>query len=331
MGTIHDVARRAGVGVGSVSRFLNGTSVKPGTAARIEAAIAELGFVVNRAARGLARGRIPTIAVLVPFVPHPSSAELVRGIVESARGTGLPVSLYDVQQPEHLDDHLSALCGDLRPEALIIVSLQLTPTQSARLDAADLHPVFLDAYSPRHPSVTADDEHGGHLGTSHLLGLGHRRIAFLGDGESPAPLPTASERRRAGYRAAMAEAGLPVPDGYEPPGRSSADPSAGRAHGLLSLPEPPTAIVAASRIQALGALRAARERGLEVPEHLSVLGIDDTGTAEHVGLSTVRQPLRAMSAQALEMVAALMRDRDVNPLHVVAEPQLVAGDTTARA
>ncbi len=331
MSTIHDVARRADVGVGTVSRFLNGTPVRPATAARIEAAISELGFVANRAARGLARGRIPTIAVLVPFVTQPSTFERVRGIIESARGTGLPVSLYDVERPEHLEDHLRALCGDLRPEALVIVSLQITDEQCSWLEAASLRPVFLDAYSPDHPSVTIDDELGGHLGTSHLLDLGHRRIAFLGDEESTDLQFTSSARRRRGYRSAMTEAGLAVREGYESLGRHGADPAAAQARELLSLPEPPTAIVAASDTQALGALRAARERGLRVPEDLSVLGFDDIETAEYAGLSTVRQPLRAMSAQVLEMVGTLMAGGDVEPPHHVAELTLVTRGTTGPA
>lgn len=331
MSTIHDVARRAEVGVGSVSRFLNGTPVKPGTAARIEAAIAELGFVVNRAARGLARGRIPTIAVLVPFVAHPSGAERVRGIVESARGTGLPVSLFDVERPEHLDGHLHALCGDLRPESLIVVSLHLTDEQSGSLEAAGLRPVFLDAYSPRHPSVTTDEEHGGRLGTSYLLKLGHRRIAFLGEDEGPGGELIASESRRRGYRAAMAEAGLPTPDGDESLARHGADHTSARARDVLAMPEPPTAIIAASDSWALGALRAARERGLAVPERLSVLSLDDSGAAEHAGLSVLRQPLRAMSSLAVEMVQTLVARGGVEPLHRVVEPELVARSTTAPA
>lgn len=332
MSTIHDVARRADVGVGTVSRFLNGsTSVKPATAARIQAAIADLGFVTNRAARGLARGRIPTIAVLVPFVTQPSTFQRVRGIIESARSTGLPVSLYDVEQAEHLDDHLCALCGDLRPEALIVVSLRLTDEQCQRLALADLHPVFLDTASAEHPSVTIDDRHGGRLGAEALLAMGHRRIAFVGDEESTELQFTSSARRRLGYQDALRQAGLAVDRRYESLGPHGADPAAAQAQQLLNLAEPPTAIMAASDTQALGALRAARELGLRVPDDLSVLGFDDIEPAEYAGLSTVRQPLRAMSTRAVTMVRAIMAGETIEPLHEIAELELVLRSTTGPA
>lgn len=331
MSTIHDVAHRAEVGVGTVSRYLNGTLVKPATAARIEEAIASLDFVTNRSARGLARGRVPTIAVLIPFMAQPSTFERVRGIIEGARSTGLPVSLYDVERPEHLDDHLRALCGDLRPEALIIVSLTISPEQRGSLAAAGLRPVFLDGYFAGYPSVTIDDRHGGRLGTSYLLGLGHRRIAFLGDVELGDHRDASSARRRQGYHDALVDAGLPVRAEYESLGVHGAVPAAAQATALLCLPDPPTAVFAASDTQALGVLRAARELGRRVPEDLSVLGFDDIETAEYVGLSTVRQPLRAMSVTAVELVRTLMSGGTIEPLNQTAELELVARGTTGPA
>ncbi|HEY0186647.1 MAG TPA: LacI family DNA-binding transcriptional regulator [Cellulomonas sp.] len=302
MSTIHDVARVAGVGVGTVSRHLNGTAVRPATAARIERAIGQLGFVANRAARGLARGRLPTIAVLIPYVTQPSAVERVRGVLDAARGTGLPVSLYDVERPEHLTAHLHALCGDLRPEGLLVVSLTLGPTQVAALDAAEVRTVFLDAQQPGHANLVVDDVAGGRLATEHLISLGHTRIAFLGDREDSALRFTSSALRRRGYREAMASAGLSVGPGNESLGEHGAEPAAEQARALLGRADPPSAVVAASDTQALGVLRAAREAGVRVPVECSVLGFDDIEAAASSGLSTVRQPLAEMSARAVDLL-----------------------------
>jgi DNA-binding LacI/PurR family transcriptional regulator len=327
--TIRDVARHAEVGVGTVSRYLNGAPVKPKTAARIDAAITELAFVTNRAARGLARGRVPTIGVLLPFVTSPSAMERVRGIIEHARPTGLPVSIFDVEQPHQLDEHVHAMCHDLRPEALLVVSLHLGDEHLAALEASRLEPVFLDVEQPGRPMVTVDDVEGGRIATRHLLDLGHERIAFVGDHESSSLAFTSSARRRRGYAEVLTEAGVSVPDTYTALGLHGADPAAASTQELLSGDQPPTAIFAASDTQALGAMRAAREMGLRVPEDLSVIGFDDIESAHWSGLTTVRQPLREMSGQAMEMVQDLMQGCTPDPLQRTGALELVARGTTA--
>jgi LacI family transcriptional regulator len=328
--TIRDVARHAEVGVGTVSRYLNGSSVKPKTAQRIDAAIEDLSFVANRAARGLARGRVPTIGVLLPFVTSPSALERMRGIIEHARDTGLPVSIFDVEQPHHVDEHIDAMCHDLRPEALLVVSIRLSDAQLATLEQAQIHPVFLDVEQPGHPMVTVDDVEGGRIATRHLIDLGHRRIAFVGDHEHTSRLGfTSSARRRHGYAEVLAAAGIEVPAAYAALGEHGADPAADSTRALMALDQPPTAIFAASDTQALGVLRAAREIGLRVPEDLSVIGFDDIESAHWSGLTTVRQPLREMSGQAMELVTDLMRSRTPEPLQREGRLELVTRGTTA--
>ncbi len=315
--------------MGTVSRYLNGAPVKPKTAQRIDAAVEELSFVANRFARGLRRGRVPTIGILVPFVTSPSVLERVRGIIEHARSTGLPVSIFDVEQASQLDEHVHAMCHDLRPEALLVVSLRLDDAQLAALAAADLRPVFLDVEQPGHPTVTVDDVQGGRLATRHLVDLGHRRIAFVGDHESSHLAFTSSTRRRAGYAEVLAASGITVPVGYVALGPHGADSAALSTRALLGLADPPTAVFAASDTQALGALRAARELDVRVPEDLSIVGFDDIESAHWSGLTTVRQPLRAMSGQAMELVVDLMQGRTPDPLHRTGELELVRRGTTA--
>jgi LacI family transcriptional regulator len=190
--------------------------------------------------------------------------------------------------------------------------------------------VFLDVEQPGHPMVTVDDVEGGRIATRHLIDLGHRRIAFVGDHEHTSRLGfTSSARRRHGYAEVLAAAGIEVPAAYAALGEHGADPAADSTRALMALDQPPTAIFAASDTQALGVLRAAREIGLRVPEDLSVIGFDDIESAHWSGLTTVRQPLREMSGQAMELVTDLMRSRTPEPLQREGRLELVTRGTTA--
>jgi len=328
--TIHDVARRAGVGVGTVSRMVNGGhQVGPRTAARVQAAIDELGYLPSRKGRAFARGRTASIAVLVPFVTHPSAVERVSGLIDGFRSTGLPVSLADVESPEHQHEHLAALAGDLRPEGLVVVSLRLTAQEIADLHHGGVRPVLIDAEAEGLTSFVVDDLAGGRIAVEHLLDLGHRRVAFVGDLEHDRFGFVSSELRHRGYVEALTGAGIDRRDDYERTGRHGQDTACQQARELLSLRQPPTAVFAASDTQALGVLQAVREVGLRVPRDLSVIGFDDIAVAELTGLTTVHQPLVESGRRAATAVIEQMADPDRPADRVVLPTRLVERDTTA--
>ncbi len=328
--TIYDVARHAGVAVTTVSRVMNNTGqVRGQTRDRVMAAVEELGYRPNRSARGLARRRVAAVAALIPFVSHSSAVHRVRGMVDGLRGSGLPLSLFDVEQPEHQHEHLRALTGDLRPEGLVVVSLHLTDEERAWLESAGLRPVLVDTEAEGLSSVVIDDEGGGELATSHLIELGHERIAFVGDLEHDRFGFTSSRRRHEGYLRALAAGGIERRPEYERTGRHGHDTA--RVHGLelFQLAEPPTAVFAASDTQALGVLQAARESGLRVPEDLSVVGFDDIDVAAYAGLSTVRQPLVESGREAVRLVEAERAEPSAPAQRHLMEIDLVRRETTA--
>lgn len=340
--TIHDVAKRAGVGVGTVSRLLNGGhQVSPQTQERVRAAIAELGFTPSRRGQAFARGRTSTIVALVPFVTHPSAVERVTGLIDGLRATGLPVSIADVERPEHQTEHLVSLTEDQRPEGMVVVSLHLTEDELARLATVGLRPVLIDAEAPGLSCIVIDDVLGGRLATEHLLELGHRRIGFVGDLPRDRFGFTSSERRHRGYAEALADAGVDARQGYERTGRHGEETAREQARGLLELPERPTAVFAASDTQALGVLHAARALGIDVPGELSIVGFDDVAVAELVGLTTVRQPLVESGQVAARIVTEQITDparpaeRHEQPLELVergttgAPPRRRRGQPTA--
>ncbi len=330
MVAIQDVARHAGVAVATVSRVMNNTGqVRAETRIRVLAAVEELGYRPNRNARGLARGRMATVAALVPFVTHPSAFARVQGMVEASRHHGMPVSLFDVESPEHQGEHLRALTGDLRPEGLVIVSLRPTDEECDWLRTAGLRPVLLDAEHEEFSSVCIDDEAGGVLATEHLLELGHERVGFIGDLEHDRFGFTASERRHRGYLRALATSGVVPRTDYVRTGPHGRDTARRHAHALLDLAEPPTAIFAASDTQALGVLEAARERGLRVPEDLSVVGFDDVDIATYANLTTIRQPLVESGRQAARLVEEERADPGRPAGRLILDIDLVVRGTTA--
>jgi len=331
--TIRDVAARAGVGVGTVSRIVNGgEQVSPATRERVLAAIEELDFRPSRRGQAFARGRTSTVAVLVPFVTHPSATERVSGLIQGLRDTHIPVSIADVELPEHQHDHLRALSADLRPEGLVVVSLHLTDEELDGLGAGGVRPVLIDAEAPGLSCFVIDDERGGRIATEHLVDLGHRRIGFVGDLEHDTFGFTSSERRHRGYLEALATAGLVPREEYQRTGRHGRDTALAATMRLLDLDEPPTAVFAASDTQALGVLQAARERGLRVPEDLSVVGFDDIGVAALVDLTTVRQPLVESGREAARVVVEQIKDpARVAERHEMPLELVVRGTTTHAA
>ena len=323
--TIRDVAGRAGVSVATVSRVINDSArVNPETRARVLAAIDDLDFQRSSTARNLSIGRSQGIGVIAPFFTTPSVVERLRGVVGGLARRGYDLLLFDVEAPEQRADALRDFARRDRLDGLIVISLPLSDEDVDRLQRADLPVVLVDVAHPRLPHVVIDDVHGGRLATEHLLAKGHRRIGFLGDlPENPFGF-TSSERRRRGYELALRDAGIePGCETSSQLGPYGLDEARPLAEALLRRDDPPTAIFAASDMQAVGVLRCARELGLRVPEDIAVIGFDDIDVADLLELTTVRQPLWDSGARGAEALLLAIEDgrrepvRQLEPLAVV--------------
>ncbi len=315
MPTIVDVAKEAGVGVGTVSRVLNDhPRVSPSTRARVEEAIDKLGYRPNPLARALSTGQTTSISVLVPYFTSDSAVLRIRGLVDAFRNSGYQMTLHDVESPAEVQKRLTDPTGMAFSAGLIVISLRLSDEELTTLRKLDAPAVFIDTRAEGFDSFAIDNVAGGRLATEHLIGLGHERIAFVGD---PASLGVfdSSALRRQGYEEALRAAGLtfdPNLTALGPHGRSVAHQL---TNTLLDLDRRPTAIFAASDTQALGVLEAARLRGLDVPDDLSVIGFDDVEVAQYVGLTTVHQPLYQSGLIGGETLLRNMKDGD-DPEHV---------------
>jgi LacI family transcriptional regulator len=290
---IRDVAARAGVGVGTVSRVLNDApGVAHATRERVRAVMDELGYRPSSTARNLSLGRTQTLGVVAPFFTSPSVVERLRGIDDVIGDSAYDLTLFNIETLEQRHAALRRFARRTRIDGVIVISLPLTAAEVRAMGRDGLPAVLVDVANSDLPHVAIDDVEGGAIATRHLLHAGHRQIAFVGDVKDIEFGFASSERRLEGFQSALRDAGVALLPGYVkrgPFGRASASRL---ARQLLALRRRPTAIFAASDVQAFGVLDAAARAGLAVPEDLSVIGFDDIELASAIGLTTVRQPLR---------------------------------------
>jgi LacI family transcriptional regulator len=290
---IRDVAERAGVGVGTVSRVLNESpGVASATRVRVRAVMEELGYRPSPTARNLSLGRTQTLGVIAPFFTSPSVVERLRGIDDVVGGSPYDLTLFNLDTLDQRRAALRRFARRDRVDGIIVISLPLSPTEVRALQRDGVPAVLIDVAHALVPNVAIDDVAGGAIAARHLLEAGHRHVAFVGDVEDNAFAFASSQRRLEGFRRALDAAGVALPASHVRRGPFGREIAVELTRQLLALRRPPTAIFAASDVQAFGVLDAAARAGLAVPGDLSVIGFDDIELAAAIGLTTVRQPLR---------------------------------------
>src|ERR1700733_7789992 len=327
--TIRDVARHAKVGVGTVSRVLNDSPmVSEDARRRVHRTIDELGYRRSSTARNLSLGRTQMIGVVAPFFTSNSVLERLRGVVHKLRDhSDYDLVLFDVETIPQRNDAFSSFARTDRVDGLLVMSLRPNDEEVERLHREGMPVVLVDVRHPALPRIVIDDVLGGQLATEHLLDRGHTRIGFIGDAPTPFGF-TSSEHRRQGMARALRRAGIKRRDDYEMRGPHGREEARDLAERLLRLPDPPTAIFAASDVQAMGVLAAARSMRLRVPQDLAVIGFDDIEVAEVLGLTTVHQPLRETGARGVELLLAAIDGMGSEPTEELAPLTVIVRRTT---
>lgn len=326
--TIYDVAKTAGVGVGTVSRVLNNsTRVSAETQEKVLTAIRELGFRPSKVARHLSTGiQHRNVGAIMPFIAQPSFVERLRGMQMALNHhkNEFNLVLYNVSEPDRYHEQILHIVEQAAVDGLIIATLNITDEQQELLSQSSIPFVMLsDARGDRYNSIDLDNIHGGYLATQHLLELGHGRIAYVGDEFSnPFGFPT-SELRYKGYLSALKQYDRPFDPEYVRLGTHGEETAYKLTKQLLALPAPPSAIFAMSDIQAIGCIQAIRDTGLRVPEDISVIGFDDVLLSRYVGLTTVRQHLEQSGYLGMQLLLDLLltpgdvTPRELPPLELV--------------
>ena len=288
--------------------------------------IDRLGYRPSHAAAALVRGTPHTVAVIVTHLTRPSTVVRVASALAALEDQGYDTIVCNVDTPLERDRHLESLLPTHRADGVLTICLPFSREQLDQFSRASVALVSVDAVNPGVPQTVVDNVLGGRLATEHLIGLGHRRIAFVGDlvfGRPPADLD-----HLLGAPAARIPAG-PVRRRHQGGGPWFAGPhdaatAAEQAAELLKSPDPPSAIFAASDTQAIGVLAAAERLGVVVPDQLSVVGFDDIEVAAFLGLSTVRQPLGLSGSEGARRLCSLLRGERVHPLRQELSIELVA-------
>lgn len=305
--TIRDVAARAGVSTATVSRVLAGLGhPRPETTAAVQAAVEALRYRPSGVARSLRMQQTRTLGLIVTDIQNPFFPELVQAADQAARGLGYSILLGSAAYDEGRARHYLDLMVDRRVDGMIVASSQIAAASSDWLLASPVPVVVLNAEPGGLPVplITSDSRGGARLAAEHLLGLGHRRLAYVrGLASFSADVP-----RLDGFRAACLAAGLHPGDWLELRGDGQVEGGERAAHELLARHDRTTAIACYNDTTAIGVLRALRAAGIGVPADISVIGCDDIAAASWVtpALTTVAQQKAEMGRLAVERLAALL-------------------------
>jgi DNA-binding LacI/PurR family transcriptional regulator len=330
--SLKHVAALAGVSVKTVSNVVNGYQhVTESTRTRVQQAIDELNYRPNLVARNLRQGRTDVIALALPELDLPYFAELARSVIKAAEEIGWTVL---IDQTDGLAEREQLMLGGSFGrliDGLIFSPITLGADDlERRRDTTPLVLLGERVYDGPADHVSIDNVAAARVATDHLIGLGRRRIAAIGDQVQPT-YQTAHLRLR-GYLEALAGAGLPAPPEWRPPvERYHRADGAAAMHRLLDLPEPPDAVFCFNDLLALGALRTLHERGMRVPQDIAVVGWDDVedGRYSTPTLTTISPDKQQIASLAVDFLAAQLRSGQQDaPREVTADFSLAVRESS---
>ncbi len=327
--TIRDVAKLANVSVGTVSRVINDDpAVSEKTRGKVKVAIDELDYIPNPIARQLSIGRTLTIGIIQPYITLPSYIERLHGVQDVLADSEYDLVIFNVDNPAQRNAYFKDLSYKMRADGIIIVSLPPNDEQAEYFAKSRIPIVLIDAYHPKMYCVIADDVEGGRIATRHLVGLGHRKIAFLSD-RLESPFHPSMRQRYSGYREVLEKSGIPYNPTYVIEGERGRTNAQMMAKQLLELDDPPTAIFAASDTHAFGVLDAAQSVGLSVPQQISVIGYDNISDSAYNKLTTIDQSLHDSGAKAAQVLLELLGNQIKPPAKQYVALNLLLRKTTA--
>jgi LacI family transcriptional regulator len=329
--SVRDVARRAGVSVGTVSNVMNRPDkVSPATIAAVQSAISELGFVRNDAARQLRAGRSRAVGLVILDVGNPFFAEVARGAEDQAMRAGFSIILGNSDEKADRESRYLDLFEEQRMHGVLISPIGEVTERLRRLRDRGIPAVLVDRTSPdsSFSSVSVDDIAGGRLAVDHLIATGRTRIAFVG---GPMEIRQVTDRLEGSRRAVAANPGVTL----EVVETAALSVEEGRAVGERLLERDragrPDAIFAANDLLAVGLLQALYMQGaVVVPDEIALVGYDDISFARAsvVPLSSIRQPSGLIGATAVDILLEEAADPSRAAVQIVFQPELVIRDST---
>ena len=331
--TIVDIAAKLGLSPMTVSRSLNSRQdVNEATRKRVLECATAMGYHPNRWAQSLVKRRSMIVGVVIPDIAHSFFAEITTGVEEVLERSGYDILLCHSRAQAARETSEIGMLSSSRVEGLIVASTQgiYSPGILHELRQKETPFVLVDRFFPGYDfaSVRTDDHKVGRIATKYLIGLGHRRIAYIGDRGGY----QSDTERLAGYREALSQAGIRFAPELAVEGNGLPSGAIEAMSKLLQSGDPPTAVCCYNDMTALGAMQAIRARGLKVPKDVSVTGFDDLFFAAYLTppLTTVRQPMRRMGQIAMENLFKLMSGEE-SMAQIKVQAELIVRESTARA
>ncbi len=330
MVTIKDVAREAGVSIGTASQAMRGSpTVREETRRRVLAVATRLRYQPSALARGLVTRRTHTVGLLISDIANPFFIRAVRAVEDVAQENGYNVILCNTDEDPAKETQYLRVLMEKRVDGIILATTagSLEAVRDVRWRRIPL--VLFDRELPgvATDTVKVDSVLGGRLATEHLLGLGHRRIAII---HGPVVRSTGAERLK-GYLAALQAAGVrPIPELIRE-GNFKQDSGRELARNLLDLSPPPTALFCTNNLMTVGALQTLGERGARIPSDLSLVGYDDMEwwTLTHPPLTTVSQPVYELGREAMRLLLGQIGSNERRrPQRVVLKPELLVRESS---
>jgi DNA-binding LacI/PurR family transcriptional regulator len=328
--SIKDIARLARVSHPTVSRALqNSPLVNAKTAAKIRKIADEAGYRPSAVARGLVTRRTRTIGLVVTTVNDPFAAEVTLGIEQAANEHGYSVYLANSNAEPERERRMVQAFAEQRVDGIIVTSSRVGALYLPLLAEMMVPIVLLNDQYPGEfvHSVLIENVQGARAAAAHLVELGHRHIAYVGDRSGY----HSNTERLNGYKEALAAAGIAFAPELAVAGDGRPEAAIEAVNGLLALDHPPTAICCYNDMTALGAMHAIHARGLSIPSDISVTGFDDLFFASYLqpSLTTVRQPMRSMGQMAMQSLLKLMSGEE-SVLLTRVESKLIVRQSTGK-
>jgi LacI family transcriptional regulator len=326
--TIKDVAREAGVSLGTASQALRDSpAVRDATRRRVRAVATRLRYQPSAVARGLVTRRTHTVGLLISDIANPFFIRAVRAVEDAAQENGYNVILCNTDEDPAKETQYLRVLMEKRVDGIILATTagSLPAVREVRWRRIPL--VLFDRELPQvaTDTVKVDSVRGGQLATEHLLQLGHRRIAII---HGPVVRSTGAERLE-GYLLALRTAGVPPDPALIREGNFKQDSGRDLARQLLDLVPPPTALFCTNNLMTVGALQTLGERGIRIPQDLSLVGYDDMEwwTLTHPPLTTVGQPVYELGREAMRLLLAQIEARRRRPQRVILKPELLTRES----
>lgn len=332
--TIYDVARHAGVAISTVSRVLNDADdVSPQTRERVLRVVDKLQYRPHRTARSLAQKQLSTLAVAVPTFTMPIFTELLKGVQSDLRQHDIDLLLCDLGSSE-MRLRLRRFIDRGAVDGLLLGGLHVGDDLAQELESLGTVVVLVGSSSTLFDCYAWDDVAGAREAVAHLIAQGHRRIGMIAAHDGA----FGNEERLRGYREALEAAGIPYADACVWHGQNRKHMGSSEEAGYEAMIEmidagtDVTAVFAASDVLAIGAWKAALDRGLSVPETLSIVGYENIKVSRYIGLTTVDIGMQQIGEEATELLVKRMKGQvDAPPITRTIHPRLILRKTSGPA